>query len=54
METLGKAQFKTTYLQVILQVSGEYFPETSGFPSVAHGIIRVLHRALLNATFISL
>ena len=44
-----------TYLQVIIQVSGKYFPETSGFSknsSVTHENIGVLNCVLPNVTFI--
>ena len=47
------SQCKTTYLQVIFQVSGKYFPETSRFPkgsSLTHENIEILLCSLLNVT----
>ena len=50
------SQCKTTYLQVIFQVSGKYFPETSRFPkgsSLTHENIEILLCSLLNVTFMN-
>ena len=50
--TRRNPQCKSTYLQVILQASGKYFPEISCFPensSLTHENIEVLHGAILGS-----